>query len=84
MDRASVEPIVIGIIEDRACVKVTRDLYDTDLTDLGVDSLTAIDIAHEVESALDAVIDDREVLRLRNVNEILDYVARAPATTVKG
>jgi acyl carrier protein len=84
MDRESVEPIVIGVIEERACVKVTPDMYDTDLTVLGVDSLTAIDIAHELESALDAVIDDREMLRLRNVNDILDYVARASATTVTG
>jgi acyl carrier protein len=83
MDRASVESIVIGIIEDRACVKVTPDSYDTDLTDLGIDSLAAIDIAHGVESALDAVIDDGEVLRLRTVNEILDYVAGDPAARVK-
>ena len=77
MDRTNLEPIVVGIIEQQACLTLTRELYDADLTGLGIDSLTAIDIANELECALHATIDDREVLRFRCVNDILDYLARA-------
>jgi acyl carrier protein len=77
MDRTNIEPIVVGIIQQQACLTLTRELYDADLTGLGIDSLMALDIANELEDALDAVIDDREVLRFRCVNDILDYLARA-------
>jgi acyl carrier protein len=77
MDRTNIEPIVVGIIEQQACLTLTRELYDADLTGLGIDSLMAIDIANELEAALDRVIDDREVLRFRCVNDILDYLGRA-------
>ncbi len=80
MDRTDIEPIVVGIIEQQACLTLTRELYDADLTGLGIDSLMAIDIANELESALHAVIDDREVLRFRCVNDILDYLARSHVT----
>ena len=77
-DVASLERTVVGIIEEAACVQLTRELYDTDLTQLGIDSLMALDIANEIESALDTVIDDRDVLRFRNVTDILDHL-RAPS-----
>ncbi len=39
MDRTNLAPIVVGIIEQQACLTLTRELYDADLTGLGIDSL---------------------------------------------
>ena len=79
MDKTLLEPIVVQVIEKTACLKLGPELYGADFSGLGIDSLAAIDIAQGLEDQLDRVIDDRDVLRFRSVNDILDYLTRQAA-----
>ncbi|MBI5546571.1 MAG: acyl carrier protein [Deltaproteobacteria bacterium] len=48
--------------------------YRTDLADLGVDSMAALGIISEIEDSLGIVVDDRDALKLRNIEAIVGYL----------
>ncbi len=49
----------------------------TPLTDLGLDSLGKLTLIAELESILDANLDDRDIARARTAGDIADLLARA-------
>lgn len=63
-------PVLLGILNEQLGKPIGPEQFDTDLTELGVDSLMAIEISHRLEEELNIVIDDREVLGFRSVNAI--------------
>lgn len=42
--------------------------------DLGIDSLSAVELALELESAFDITIEDEELAKLETVQDILDII----------
>ena len=72
------EAVLAGIIEKYAKVKppkVTRDQRFQ--ADLGIDSLTMIDVAVAAEDAFGVRIPDDELESLATVGEAVDYIQRA-------
>lgn len=64
---------IIAFIKKNADVTVEQKDYDSDLTELGVDSIFALELANEMEELLDIVIDDRDIEKLRSINSIMEY-----------
>ena len=76
MNREHLLKVLIRILEEQTGERLGPDKYDVDLTALGVDSLAAIEVAHQLEEALNLTIDDREVLGFRTVNAICATLER--------
>jgi acyl carrier protein len=73
-----VEATLARIVEDIAKVdpaKVTRDKRLRD--DLGIDSLSLIDVAVAAEDAFGVPIPDEDLERLHTVGDVADHVRRA-------
>lgn len=73
-------PVLLGILSEQLGKTIGPEQFDADLTELGVDSLMAIEISHRLEEALNIVIDDREVLGFRSVNAICATLQRGSVT----
>ncbi len=69
-------PVLLRILQHHLGDVPRPDQYDADLTELGVDSLMAIEIAHRLEEELGIVINDREALGFRSVNAIYSTLRR--------
>lgn len=72
------EAVLAGIIEKYATVKpakVTRDQRFK--ADLGIDSLTMVDVAAAAETAFGVRIPDDELESLATVGEAVEYIQRA-------
>lgn len=73
--------IVLGIIEHyvepdlRIKLKTANDSLRLD-TDLGVDSLTRIQIVMLVEEVIEIVIDDKELAQLQTLGDVRQFVER--------
>jgi acyl carrier protein len=82
MDRSHFLSVLLGILKDHLGEVLGPEQYDADLTELGVDSLMAIEVAHHLEEELGIVIDDRDALGFRTVNAICATLQRCPADPV--
>lgn len=52
-------------------------------TDLGIDSLTMLEVAVQAEDALDIRVDDGDLAGLRTVNDAADYLRDRTADAVR-
>ena len=59
--------------------EITRDKRLRD--DLGLDSLTMIDVIVAAEDAFGVVISDEDAERFGTVGDVIDYIKRARVTT---
>lgn len=73
-------PVLLQILQEQLGRALTPDLFGADLSELGVDSLMAIEIAHRLEDALGVTIDDRDVLGFRNIDSICATLQRSVTT----
>lgn len=69
------EVLVDAIDVDAEDVKPEASLKD----DLGIDSLSAVELAMELESAFDIEIGDDELAKLETVKDIIDLVEKKQA-----
>ncbi len=80
-DAVHLPAIVLGIIEHyvepdlRIKLKTANDSLRLD-TDLGVDSLTRIQIVMLVEEVIEIVIDDKELAQLQTLGDVRQFVER--------
>ena len=63
--------LVDAIGVDEALVKPEATLKE----DLGIDSLSAVELALELESVFDVRIEDEELLKLVTVNDIIEILS---------
>ena len=69
------EVLVEAINVDAQDVKPEANLKD----DLGIDSLAAVELALELETAFDVTIEDEELAKLVTVQDIIDVVSAKQA-----
>ncbi|HBS91655.1 MAG TPA: acyl carrier protein [Erysipelotrichaceae bacterium] len=67
--------LVDAIGVDEALVKPEATLKE----DLGIDSLSAVELALELESVFDVRIEDEELLKLVTVNDIIEILSAKQA-----
>jgi acyl carrier protein len=71
--------VLLEILKEQLGETISPERFGADLTELGVDSLMALDISHRLEDELGIVIDDRDALGFRTVNAICETLQRATA-----
>lgn len=71
--------VLLRILDQQLGARLGPEQFDADLTQMGVDSLMALEIAQQLEEAFEIVIDDREALSFRTVNDISSSLMRAIA-----
>jgi acyl carrier protein len=71
--------VLLGVLKEQLGESIGPERYDADLTEVGVDSLMALEIAHRLEDELKIVIDDRDALGFRTVNAIYSSLRRTVA-----
>ncbi|MCK5073905.1 MAG: acyl carrier protein [Bacteriovoracaceae bacterium] len=64
---------LISSIKKNAEIVIEEKDFDTDIVELGIDSIFAIEIANDIEEFLDIVIDDRDIGKFRSINVMLEY-----------
>ena len=69
------EVLVDAINVDAEDVKPEANLKD----DLGIDSLAAVELALELETAFDVTIEDDELAKLVTVQDIIDVISAKQA-----
>lgn len=79
MQPADLLAALLSSINKHGGVRIDAKDYDADLTDLGIDSTVAIEIANELEDILGILIDDKDLVHFRTVNQILQYFAKRTA-----
>ena len=78
MQQNDVQATVTRILEQVAKVDPAAVARDTRLReDLGVDSLTLIEVAVATEDALGVPLPDEDLERFQTVGDVIDYVRRA-------
>jgi acyl carrier protein len=73
MKKIDLLEILLKSIKDNTNIEIKQNQYDENLTDLGIDSIFAIEIANDMEDALDIVIDDRDIVKFETINLIVEY-----------
>lgn len=71
--------VLLSVLTEQTGESIGPERFDADLTEVGVDSLMALEIAHRLEDELNIVIDDRDALGFRTVNAIFASLRRAVA-----
>ena len=69
------EVLVDAINVDEAAVTPEASLSD----DLDIDSLSAVELALELENAFDIQIEDEELAQLKTVQDIIDCIEKKQA-----
>jgi acyl carrier protein len=78
MQQNDIQATVTRILEQVAKVDPAAVARDTRLReDLGVDSLTLIEVAVATEDALGVPLPDEDLERFQTVGDVIDYVRRA-------
>ena len=78
MQQNDIQATVTRILEEVAKVNPAAVAPDTRLReDLGIDSLTLIDVAVASEDAFGVPLPDEDVERFQTVGDVIDYVQRA-------
>ena len=78
MQQNDIQATVTQILEQVAKVDPTAVAQDTRLReDLGVDSLTLIEVAVAAEDAFGVPLPDEDLERFQTVGDVIDYVRRA-------
>ncbi|MFL4990634.1 MAG: acyl carrier protein [Microvirga sp.] len=78
MQQNDIQATVTRILEQVAKVDPAAVARDTRLReDLGVDSLTLIEVAVATEDALGVPLPDEDLERFQTVGDVIDYVQRA-------
>lgn len=75
-DRATIELQVRSLLADVSAVDTGAIGPATALRDLGLDSVTALDVVQRLEDAFDVRIPEEDALHLDTVGAIVRYVAR--------
>jgi acyl carrier protein len=78
MQQNDIQATVTRILEQVAKIDPAAVARDTRLReDLGVDSLTLIEVAVATEDALGVPLPDEDLERFQTVGDVIDYVQRA-------
>ena len=78
MQQNDIQATVTRILEQVAKVDPAAVARDTRLReDLGIDSLTLIEVAVATEDALSVPLPDEDLERFQTVGDVIDYVQRA-------
>lgn len=78
-DPAAIPPVVYGIIERHLSPENTRNLAAAPqttrlITDLGVDSLTLLEIVLSIEETLNISIENDELREIQTLGEVKDFI----------
>lgn len=64
------------IIVDKLAIDSKEVVNEAKLTDLGADSLDAVEIIMEIEQEFDLKVPDEQAEKLTTVGEIIEYLER--------
>ena len=70
-----IEDKVKDIIVDKLNINSKEIAMDSKLTDLGADSLDAVEVIMEIEREFDFRIPDEDAEKLLTVGEMINYIA---------
>jgi acyl carrier protein len=76
VESRDIESTLIAIVRTRKKYQDVALARTTRLSDIGVDSLDALNIIFDVEERFDIVIPDEEARRIKTVGDMIDIVAR--------
>lgn len=78
MQQDNIQAVIAGLIGTVAKVDQAAVARDKRLReDLGIDSLSLIDLAVAVEDAFTTVIPDEDLERFRTVGDVVDHIRRS-------
>lgn len=82
MELVDIENTLIAIVRTRKKYQDAALTRATLLSEVGIDSLDALNIIFDIEERFDISIPDEQARRIRTVGDIVDIVAqRAPAAS---
>ena len=70
---------IIEIISKTANIDQNKITLQTTINDLDIDSLSAVELALELETSFDIRIEDEELVKLVTVQDVVDIVERKKA-----
>lgn len=65
-----------GIIADQLSIDEAIITEDTDLEDLGADSLALVELVMSVEEEFEIEIQDEDMENFKTVGDVLDYIEK--------
>ena len=72
----SLEKEIIEIIAGNTNRKPEEIHLETNIADLGLDSLTWLDVLAEMEEKLDVLIPDEELSGITNIKQLIDIIEK--------
>lgn len=73
-------PVVVDLVTRKTSVDPARLRPAARLVDLGLDSVTTMELVVDLERAFDLSIPGEDLLELKTVGEVVSYVDRRLAT----
>jgi acyl carrier protein len=72
----SLDKEIIEIIAINANKKPDDINHEANITDLGLDSLTWLDVLAEMEEKLDVLIPDEQLSEITNIKQLIDIIEK--------
>ena len=73
-DREDTLAKVVAIVADKLSIDKNVIQQDSTLQKLGADSLDVVEIIMKLEDQFDIEIDDEKAEKLKNINDVVEYV----------
>ena len=74
MERTELEQKILSIIQDEKTLPLTDIRPDTQLADLGIDSLDALNILFAIEESFGITIPDEQARSIRTVDDMVTTI----------
>ena len=69
--------VLLNSVKEHGEVEIEESNFSTNLVDLGVDSISAVEVANDMEDFLDIEIDDRDIAKFVSIEAIVKYFEEA-------
>lgn len=77
LDRNSVKEAILKILSSRLVIDLDKIKEDSELgNELGLDSFGTVEIMFEIEDKFDIQIPEKDIVEVKTVKDIVDYIIR--------
>lgn len=79
MDKEDVKETVLSLIQESSTTLLQSQPLDlqADLNEIGLDSLSIVEIIFELESRYSLVVDEERMVALETVNDLIEMIVQA-------
>ncbi len=79
MDKEDVKETVLALIQESSTTLLQNQPLDlqADLNEIGLDSLSIVEIIFELESRYSLVVDEERMATMETVNDLIDMIVQA-------